>query len=288
MTAAEAIDPRRCMLGEGPIWHPDRRELLWFDILEGKLMAAGGAEPREWSLGEMASAAALTTEPERILVATETALVLLHLGTGGRETVAALEADRPETRSNDGRADPWGGFWIGTMGKSAERGRGAVRRWRDGELRTVVEGIDIPNAICFDADRGVAYWTDTPTQVVRRQPVHPETGWPEGEAVPHVDLRGTEHHPDGAVVDAEGALWIAEWGSARVARHDSDGRFVDAVRVPGLHSSCPAFGGPDLTTLYCTTARQGLSAERDEDEAQGRTYAVPGAGRGRPEPRIAL
>ena len=288
MSDPEVFDSRRCRLGEGPLWHPERGELLWLDILQGRLLAGGGAEPREWPLGEMASAAALTPDPDRLLVATETALALLHLGTGEREAVHPLEADRPGTRSNDGRADPWGGFWIGTMGKEAEPGHGAIYRWRGGELRTLHAPVDIPNAICFDRDRARAFFTDTPTQVVMRQPLHPETGWPEGEPEPHVDLRDEDLNPDGAVVDAEGNLWIAQWGSARVACHDPDGRFLRAVRVPGLHSSCPAFGGPDLTTLFCTTARQNLTEEQDRDEAQGRTYAVPGAGRGRPEPRVSL
>lgn len=286
MSEARALDPRRCALGEGPLWHPDRGELLWFDILEGRLLAAGGAEPREWALGEMASAAALTDDPDRILIATETALILYDLAREAREEVAPLEADRPETRSNDGRADPWGGFWIGTMGKEAEPGLGAIRRWHRGELRVLHPGVDIPNAICFDHGRASAFFADTPKRVVMRQPVHPDTGWPEGEAEPHIDLTAEGLNPDGAVTDAEGALWIAQWGAGRVARHAPDGRFLGAVEIPGLHSSCPAFGGPDLTTLHCTTARQGLTEERDRDEAQGRTYAVPGAGRGRPEPRL--
>ena len=288
MTTATAFDERRCELGEGPIWHPDRGELLWLDIPSGRLLAAGGERPREWELGEMASAAALTTERNRMLIATETALVAFDLETGARQEIHPLEADRPETRSNDGRADPWGGFWIGTMGKRHEKGGGAIYRWRDGEMRTLHTRVGIPNAICFDHARALAFWTDTPRQVVHRQPVHPETGWPEGEAVPHIDLRGTDLYPDGAVVDAEGGIWIAQWGSGRVAHHDPEGRFLDAVAIPGHHSSCPAFGGPDLTTLHCTTARQGLSEEQDRDAAQGRTYAVPGAGRGRPEPRVEL
>ena len=288
MSEARVFDERRCHLGEGPLWHAGRGELLWFDILEGRLMAAGGAEPREWSLGEMCSAAALTDDPDRILIATETALLAFHLGTEAREEICALEADRPETRSNDGRADPWGGFWVGTMGKGAERGAGAIYRWSGGELRTLHEGITVPNAICFDRDRSLAFFTDTRSRVIRRQPVHPDTGWPEGEPEPHIDLRDQGLNPDGAVIDAEGNLWVAQWGAARVALHDPEGRFVRAVSFPADHTSCPAFGGGDLTTLHCTTARQGLSEERDRDEAQGRTYAVPGAGRGKPEPQVRL
>ena len=285
---AKVFDARRCRLGEGALWHPDRGQLLWFDIPEGRLLASDGAETQEWPLGEMASAAALTEDPDRLLVATETGLHALHLGTGAREPVCAIEADRPETRSNDGRADPWGGFWIGTMGKRGEAGAGAVYRWHRGELRRLREAVSVPNAICFDRARSRAYLADTPTQVILRQPLDPGTGWPEGEAEPHIDLSGTEHRPDGAVTDAEGHLWNAQWGSARIAHHDPDGRFVGAVAFPAAHTTCPAWGGPDMTTLFCTSARQGLDPEREREEAQGRTYAVPRAGRGQPEPRVVL
>ena len=121
--------------------------------------------------------------------------------------------------------------------------------------------------------------------MILRQPLHPETGWPEGEAVPHIDLTGEGLHPDGAVIDAEGNLWNAQWGAARVACYDPEGRFVRAVPFPADHTSCPAFGGPDLTTLFCTTARQGIE---DPDAAQGRTYAARGAAQGRPEPQVTL
>ena len=286
---AEVFDARPCALGEGPLWLPERGELLWFSITEGVMMASDGAGDgsgrQEWDLGENASAAGLTGDPDRVLVATESALALFDLATGAREEVCALEADRPGNRSNDGRADPWGGFWIGTMGKGGERSSGAIYRWHGGELRTLHEGVTTPNATCFDRDRALAFFTDTPTRVVMRQALHPDTGWPEGEPEPHIDLRDTPHKADGAVIDAEGAMWIAQWGSGRVACHDPEGGFVRAVAIPGAHSSCPAFGGAEFTTLFCTTARQGLE---EPDEAQGRTYRVEGAGRGMAEPFVRL
>lgn len=279
------IDERRCLLGEGPLWHPDRGRLMWFDILGNRLMEEGGAE---WDMGEHASAAALTSDPDRLLIATETGLHLWHLGAEARETVCALEADRPETRSNDGRADPWGGFWIGTMGKRAELRAGGIHRWFRGEIRTLHPGITIPNAICFDRERARAFFADTRRRVVMRQALDPDTGWPDGEAEPHIDLRAEGLNPDGAVIDAEGCLWNAQWGAARVARYDPDGRFLEAVGFPAAHTSCPAFGGDGLTTLCCTTARELLPPEREREAVHGRTYAARGAGRGLPEPRVIL
>ena len=280
-------DDRACELGEGALWHPERRQLTWFDIPAGRLHTRQDGAPRTFDLGEMASAAGWI-DRDTLLIATETALRTLDLETGALTHLHDLEAENPATRSNDGRADPWGGFWIGTMGKGGEDGAGALYRLHRGELRRLHDGLSIPNAICFAPDTPLAYWTDTPTQVVMRQPLDPGTGWPAGDPEPHLDLSRTSRRPDGAVTDAAGNLWIAEFGGGRVTCNAPDGTLLSVHEVGGTNSTCPAFGGGDLTTLYVTTARQGLPEEKLADPAQGCTFALPGAGRGRPEPRVIL
>lgn len=280
-------DDRPCELGEGALWHPERCQLYWFDITAGRLHTREDGAPRTYEIGEMASAACWI-DARTLLVATESALRTLDLETGALKHLHDLEADDAETRSNDGRADPWGGFWIGTMGREGQEGAGAIYRLHRGELRRLHGRLSIPNATCFAPDAPLAYWTDTPTQVVMRQPLDPGTGWPAGEAEPHLDLSGTDRRPDGAVTDAEGNLWIAEFGGGRVTCNAPDSTLLSAHEVGGAHSTCPAFGGDDLSTLFVTTARQGLPDDKLADPAQGCTFALPDAGRGRPEPRVIL
>ena len=280
-------DDRPCELGEGALWHPERRQLTWFDIPAGRLHTRQDGAPRTFDLGEMASAAGWI-DRDTLLIATETALRTLDLETGALTHLHDLEAGNVGTRSNDGRADPWGGFWIGTMGKGGEDGAGAIYRLHRGELRRLHGGLSIPNAICFAPDAPLAYWTDTPTQIVMRQPLDPNTGWPAGDAEPQLDLSRTSRRPDGAVTDADGNLWIAEFGGGRVTCFAPDGTLLSTHEVGGTNSTCPAFGGEDLSTLFVTTARQGLPEEKLADAAQGCTFALPGAGRGRPEPRVIL
>ncbi len=280
-------DDRACALGEGALWHPERRQLYWFDILAGRLHTREADAPRIYEIGEMASAAGWI-DANTLMLATETALRGLDLSTGGLAHLHDLEAQNPATRSNDGRADPWGGFWIGTMGKAAEAGAGAIYRLYRGELRRLHAPMTIPNAICFAPDGACAYFADTPTQVVMRQALHPDTGWPDADPEPHLDLSGTDRRPDGAITDADGNLWIAEWGGGRVTCNAPGGTLLRVFAVAGDHTTCPALGGPDLTTLYVTTARQGLPEAKLADRAQGCTFAIPGAGRGRPEPRVIL
>ena len=263
-------DATNCLLGEGPLWHPERGELFWFDILGKRLHRKG----QHWDFGEYVSAAGWV-DHDILLVASQTALSRFDLTTGKATRVCDLEADNPVTRSNDGRADPWGGFWIGTMGINAEPEAGAIWRFYKGELRRVVTPVTISNAICFAPDRSHAYYADTPTQQIMKVPLNPETGWPNGPASVHVDLTGTPHKPDGAVVDMAGNLWSAQWGSARVACYGPDGVFLHAIEVPASQATCPAFGGADMQTLHCTSAAVGLSqAEMAAAPSSGCTFAV--------------
>lgn len=276
------FDARLCELGEGPLWHPIREQLFWFDILNRTLHS----QDRSWTFPEYVSAAGWISADE-LLVACKTGLFRLNLTTGDRATVA--RAGTAETRSNDGRADRQGGFWFGTMGKKAEKGLGAIWRWHKGELRRLVQGITIPNSICFTPDGRAAHFSDTTLGRVMKVGLDAD-GWPKGTPEVWLDLERAGLNPDGAVIDAEGRFWNAQWGAGRVACYGPDGVFLDAVETPGApQSSCPAFGGPGLTTLYVTTALEHMDADaRARHPASGQVFAFPGAGKGLPEPQVIL
>jgi sugar lactone lactonase YvrE len=279
-------DTRPCELGEGPFWHPVREQLFWFDILNRTLHSQAGGEALSWAFPEMVSAAGWTG-PDGLVLASESGLSAFALSSGARTLLCA--AGRAETRSNDGRADRQGGFWFGTMGKRAEKGAGAIWRWYRGELRQLFPGITIPNAICFTPDGRAAHFADTVTGMVMKVALDAQ-GWPGRAPEPWLDLTADGLNPDGAVIDAEGRFWNAQWGAGRVAAYAPDGRFVTSVETPGApHASCPAFGGPGMTTLFITTAREGLdAAARAANPASGQVFAFPGIARGLPEPQVIL
>ncbi|WP_375690861.1 SMP-30/gluconolactonase/LRE family protein [Pseudooceanicola sp. LIPI14-2-Ac024] len=277
----ETFDARHCELGEGPFWHPERQQYFWFDILGRRLLSRDGDAALEWSFPEHASAAGWI-DRDTLLLATETGLRRFDIASGAHEPIIALEAERTGTRSNDGRADPMGGFWIGTMGKAADHRQGAIYRFHRGAVERVVPEVTIPNSICFSPDGRSAYYADTRRQRIWTQPLDAE-GWPDGPAEVFVDLRGEGLNPDGSVVDAEGGLWNAQWGAGRVARYLPDGSFDRAIAVGGRHASCPAFGGPDLDQMIVTTAREGIESP---DGHQGRVYRVDPGVRGQAEHRV--
>lgn len=278
---AQVFDNRACALGEGPLWHPVRQQLYWFDILGMRLMTQYAGKPQHWQFDEHVSAAGWVDETT-LLIASETMLFTFDLVTGDKAKVIALEADQPLTRSNDGRADPWGGFWIGTMGKQAEPGLGGIYRYFKGTLRRLYAPITISNAICFSPDKRFAYFTDTTTRQVMRQTLDPE-GWPAGSAQVHIDLSTDKLNPDGAVVDRDGCLWIAQWGAGRVARYDAEGNFMSAVDFPARQMTCPAFGGPDLGMLFATSAAVGVT-----DPNAGQTFASKTRFYGQKEHQVIL
>ncbi len=275
---ADLFDDRLCELGEGPLWHPERSELFWFDILGRKLYAPG----REWSF-DTAHSAAGWIDRDTLLIASETALWRFDIESGAREQVHDLEADHPVTRSNDGRADPHGGFWIGTMGWKAEPGAGAIYRFYEGRLVKLYGGITISNSICFSPDGATAYFADTPTRRIMRQPLD-EAGWPHGAPEVFVEVEGPGN-PDGAICDGDGYVWSARWGSGEVVRHAPDGRVDHVERLPVPQVSCPALT-PD-GVLYATTAREGMDkAALDDAPLSGATFKVCDGVPGRAEPAV--
>lgn len=245
-----------CTLGEGPLWHPERNAFFWFDILSNKLFCKAETETM-WEFDENVSAAGWV-DHDTLLIASQTALWRFDIPTGEQEFVAGLESDNETTRSNDGRADPQGGFWIGTMGHNAEPHAGAIYRYYRGELRKLFDKITVSNSICFAPDGSTAYFTDTRSRKVQRVALDAD-GWPKGKAEVFLDLWSENLNPDGSVVDAAGNLWNAQWGASRVAVYAPNGDFLRAIAVPASQSTCPAFGGPDLQTLLVTSAAKGLN-----------------------------
>jgi sugar lactone lactonase YvrE len=199
-----------------------------------------------------------------------------------------LEADNAATRSNDARVHPSGTFWIGTMGRNAEPGFGAIYALHRGELSRLYDRVTIPNAICFSPDGTVGYFADTHENVLYRVDLDPATGLPRGASAALVNSRA-RGGIDGAVVDADGLIWNARWGGGCVDVYSPQGEHLRSLRVPARQSSCPAFVGQDFSRLLVTSAWQGMAEDaKRADPDHGRTFVLDVAARGRPEPNVRL
>ena len=154
-------DATKCALGEGPLWHPARKQLFWFDILGKRLHTTDHC----WDFDTYVSAAGWI-DHDTLIVASAKGLHRFDIKTGDHSLLCHLENDNPVTRSNDGRADPQGGFWIGTMGINAEMGAGSIYRYYKGCVRNLYTNLQITNSICFAPAGDTAFFTDTNTQMI--------------------------------------------------------------------------------------------------------------------------
>ena len=281
MSGVCVFDGRNCGLGEGPLWHPLRNQLFWFDIHTCRLFSRTSSGPLEWVFDEQATAAGWI-DRDALLIATETGLYRYDLETQRKELVVTIEADRPENRSNDGRADPRGGFWIGTMGKKGETGAGALWRFYRGELRKLVEPMTTPNTICFPPSGDYAFYSDTDVGLIMRQKLDSE-GWPSGTPDVFLDLGKDGILPDGAVFDVASRMWNAQWDIGRLACYSPDGKLEVSYDLPVKNTTCPAFGGTGLSTVFVTSA---WSWRKGADD--GKTYSLEVDAVGLAEHRVDL
>jgi sugar lactone lactonase YvrE len=278
----------KCQLGEGPLWHPLRGELLWFDITNSTLYAQSLNQHKTYKFDQNVSAAAWIDEGS-VLISGESDLQILSLDTGDKQVLIKVDADNHITRSNDGRADRQHGFWISTMGKNAEQNAGAIYRYYKGKLRCLHKDITIPNAICFSPNGDTAYFADSMKKTVFKQRLDIQTGWPLSDPEIFIDFTPMEKTPDGAVTDALGNIWIAFWGEGMVEGYSPAGKSLGQIQCPTPHTTCPAFGGDDFSTLYVTTAMQGLDEDAlSKDENAGKTFSSTTNIKGIAEPNVLL
>jgi sugar lactone lactonase YvrE len=279
----------RCRLGEGPTYDAATDTAWWFDIVERRLFEArlDAGRTTIHSIDVMGSALARIDADRQLLVADD-GLYVRELADGRMKLFRPLEAENFATRSNDARVHPSGTFWIGTMGRQAEPGLGAIYALYRGELSQLYGRITIPNAICFSPDGTVGYFADTRENVLFRVNLDAATGLPRGtpEALVSHPSRGGI---DGAVVDAEGLIWNARWGGGCIDVYNPQGEHPRSVRVPARQASCPAFVGRDFSRLLVTSAWQDMADDaKRADPEHGRTFVLEVAAHGRPEPDVKL
>ncbi len=272
MMAIEVFDAGHRLLGESPIWSVRQQCLFWIDSRAPVLCRRGltDSHATEVAIPEVVGSIALLDTPgaDQLLVALQSGLYRFdprvgHLGPCLWSMRAAGE--RPDHRLNDGRVDPQGRFWVGSMSDIARDPVGTLYQIDFSELshksRRLKVGIIVPNSLAFDRDRGWAYFADTYAHTIWRTP------WAidgEEELDWHVWVQGPEQfvgRPDGSAIDADGCLWNCEYGGWRVTCRDRKGRVVDVIDLPVANPTCCAFGGPGYQTLFVTSARQRLSAE---------------------------
>ena len=258
------------LLGESPLWHPGEQLLYWCDIpghTLNRFDPASGTH-REWSFDtDVGSCAPLNDGG--LLLALRDGLVRFDPGSGKSYPLAEAPYDPAHERFNDGKADPKGRFWVGTIYEPRDPPRAALYRFGAGRLDKMAGDITVSNGLAWSPDARTMYWADTKAHRVDALDFDVGDGSLSRRRAflqfppktPTQDLARYGGRPDGAAVDVEGGYWVAMFEGARVLRFSADGTLSREIPLPVRCPTMPCFGGPDLKTLYITTAREKRPAD---------------------------
>lgn len=261
-TDVELVVDARAKLGEGPVWDASENVLWWLDIHGGTIHRFDPGTGEDTSVVSDPAVTAMSPRASGGFVATiPDGYVELDPQTGATKPLAsiAIPADRP-MRMNDGKCDPQGRFWAGTMTFDFEPGAALHRLDPDGSVRTVVPDVKLSNGLGWSPDGTTMFYIDTMEHGVDAFDFDPATGDISNRRRV-IEIDESLGLPDGMCVDAEGYIWVAMFNGSAVRRWAPDGTPDAVIELPVAQVTCPAFGGADLGDLYVTTAAEGIAPD---------------------------
>lgn len=278
---------RRNLLGESPLWDERTGSLYWVDSVGRQICRSGGDGVRVQIWEAPSSVGSIGLSESGLVAALDDGFYTLDLDSGAFSPVSLPERGNASVRFNDGKADRQGRFLAGTMRVGGASGAPAklYRLERDGNATVLESGIQISNALCFSPSDDTLYFADSLQNCIW---AYDYDGTLADRRV-LIDTAPLGSVPDGATVDSEGCLWVALVQAQKLARFSPTGELLLQLDVPLPLPSCPAFGGPDLDTLYVTTISDSHGLLRSDHPDAGRILTITGLGvRGLPEARCVL
>ncbi len=263
---AELFCKINCTLGEGPVWDSVNRHLGWVDIIEKKIHRCEASSTAKIlpaiELPEMVGAFAFRSQGGMIAVL-ERRFVVIDATTHQVTTLAEVDTEVSTNRFNDGKCDPAGRFWAGTMAKSGAGKTGSLYSI-DKNLQVVrhLDQVGISNGLCWNHKSDIMYYIDTALSSVQAFDYDMDTGKIKNpRTLFTIDTK--EGYPDGMTIDQEGMLWIAHWEGWQVSRwNPQTGKKIASISVPAGYVTSCTFGGQKMNQLFITTANFGLDAEK--------------------------
>jgi sugar lactone lactonase YvrE len=280
--AVTCLVDARDVVGESPLWHPAHNAVYWTDINGFRIRRyrLPDGELTHWRFDEPVCALSLTTDPERLLVALGSQVILWTPRSGERRLLARPEPRTPYNRLNDGATDPTGAFWVGSMRNNVAPDGGHVdvsgntgslyRITGDGEVTVWDTGYGITNTLAWSPDQKTFYCACSVANVIHAYDYDPETRSISARRTFAAGLGPGV--PDGSAMDSEGFLWNCRFYGGCILRLSPGGTIERVIEMPVTDITNCAFGGPDLRTLFVTTAS--LHAKVGERLAGG-FFALP-------------
>ena len=277
-----------CIVGEGPVWHPDHGKLYWTDILAGRLFwyEPGSGESQLCYEGRNVGGMTPQADNSLLLFMDKGTVAVWEDGQIVRTIIDTIPAEI-EQRFNDVTADPEGRVFAGTMpfDKVDQRSGRLYRLDRDGSYTVVLEEVGIPNGMAFTSDRRSFFFIDSLDNVVWKFDYDQKTGRISNRRA-FIEFDSDKGMADGMTIDAEGNLWIAMAMGWKVVQYGPDANLKRSIELPARFVSSVAFGGPDLSQLFVTTGR--LPEGEELGSAAGALLALTPGPIGVPELRSRI
>lgn len=266
----------RAVLGESPVWDERTGTLYWVDIERGEIHGCreDGSQEVVRSLGERVGCIALRRDAPGFIAGLERRIALVSMDTLRSDSVAPFDSHPPGSRSNDGKCDPEGRFWVGTYDETSPEAHSWLYRCDGSGLLTRTLGPFVcTNGPAFSPDGGTLYCVDSYGRIIHRCVVSAA-----GELSDPRVFRRFETadwgYPDGLTCDLEGCLWVAHWGASRVCRYSPEGDLLDTIDLPVLQPTSCTFGGAAMRRLFITSAWTGLDSSSNGNRLAGAVFAV--------------
>lgn len=262
MVDIQCVWEEPAILGEGPLWVARENAVYWVDIVSKKVHRYGVADDARRTWVFEAQVSSLAERQQGGLVGTVRAgFAFIDLEADAFEPIVMPEAGMPENRFNDGKVDENGRYWAGSMDDGEKLETGSLYRL-DGDLalHKMDENYSITNGPAFSVDGKTLYHTDTAKRKIFAFDFS-EDGAINNKRV-FVELVAEEEgYPDGMTVDSEDCIWLAHFAGSRITRYSPEGEVMQVISMPVPNITSCTFAGPDLDTLYITTARHLLKEE---------------------------
>ncbi|MEQ6120026.1 SMP-30/gluconolactonase/LRE family protein [Reichenbachiella sp. MALMAid0571] len=265
-TSSKVVLDAKARLGEGAIWHPVDKILYWVNI-EGKSLHVFDPVSQNDKVYDVFEriGTVVPVKSGGVLLALQDGIAHFDLESGQIEYKIDPEKDLPDNRFNDGKCDPLGNFWVGSMPLDEKDAVGSVYKISpDFSVEKMITGVTVSNGICWSLDCRTMYYIDSPTRkIVAYNFNKNDATISNPEVVVNVEER--LGFPDGMTIDSNGMLWVALWGGGAVGCwNPKTGKLIESIQLPAINVTSCAFGGENLDQLYITSARQGVTPEQLE------------------------
>ncbi|MBX2827353.1 MAG: SMP-30/gluconolactonase/LRE family protein [Flavobacteriaceae bacterium] len=267
-------------LGEGAFWNYQTQKFYWIDILKKNLHIYNPGTNENQTLPVPSPIGTVVPKNDSLaVIALEDGIYTINTSTGSISVLSDVEKELTVNRFNDGKCDPNGNLWVGSMNYPQDEATGSVYKINEeGKTEKMIDSVTISNGIVWTQDHKTLYYIDTPTGTIRAYDYDETDATISNERIA-VEVNPKDGFPDGMTIDSEDMLWVGMWNGNAVARYNPiSGTLISKIEVPAHNVTSCAFGGPNLDLLYITTASVDMTdTEKEKYPKAGSIFvAKPG------------